>query len=39
MKSVERRIEKLNWKAGQSARIGYLQDNTNGDEDDRRKGI
>ncbi len=37
MKSMKRLVEKLRWKAGESAWSGYRQDNTYSDEDDRRK--
>jgi hypothetical protein len=37
MKSMKRLVEKLTWKAGESAWSGYRQDNTYSDEDDRRK--
>ena len=37
MKSMKRLVEKLRWKAGESAWSGYRQDNTYSDEDDLRK--
>ena len=37
MGSMKRLVEKLRWKAGESAWSGYRQDNTYSDEDDRRK--
>ncbi len=37
MESMKRLVEKLRWKAGESAWSGYRQDNTYSDEDDRRK--
>jgi len=37
MKSMKRLVEKLTWKAGESAWSGYRLDNTYSDEDDRQK--